>query len=107
MGLAGGSGASATEERHYYFADAKAPFTPNDVMVSPQGMVWVARTQPFGAGGTTYDVFNGEGARVDRVLLSGYARVVGFGSGRGVCAVAQRRSSVTRQVQALSRRRMR
>jgi hypothetical protein len=81
VGLAGGSGASTTEERHYYFADTKAPFSPNDVMVSPLGMVWVARTQPFGASGTIYDVFNNEGARVDRVLLAGYARVVGFGSG--------------------------
>lgn len=89
-----GSSSSAADERKYYFADAKAPFAPTDVMVSPQGMVWVARTQPFGSTGTTYDVFNAQGERVDRVLLAGHARVVGFG-GSSVYVVVRTNGQVS------------
>jgi hypothetical protein len=80
VGMVGGPSMSATDAT-FQFADSKAAFAPNDVIVSPHGQVWVARTSPFGSTGTTYDIFNQAGDRVDRVLLTGHARVVGFGNG--------------------------
>jgi hypothetical protein len=61
------------------FADVKPPFFPDDVAVSPEGKVWVMRTQPFGATGVIYDVFDHTGARIDRVRLPADSRVIGFG----------------------------
>ena len=45
-----------------------------------QDQIGQQRLQPFGAAGTTYDVFNTQGERTYRVVLSTSARVVGFGS---------------------------
>ena len=80
VGVVGGSSSSsAPPERE--FAKQKPAFEPNDVLVSPSGRVWVRRTQPFGATTTTYDVFDGTGARVDRVTMPADSRVIGFGPG--------------------------
>jgi hypothetical protein len=69
-------------DKKLYFADTKAAFARNDVIVAPSGEVWVRRSQAYGTSGTTYDVFDGEGRRIDRVLLAGHVRVIGFGKGR-------------------------
>jgi hypothetical protein len=78
VGVEGGSKVSSADQAQY-FAELKAPFASHDVAVSPQGQVWVARAQNYGSTATIYDVFDGQGQRVDRVMLAGRARVVGFG----------------------------
>lgn len=62
------------------FAETKAPFDPNYVQVSPQGRAFVLRTRPAGDTDVIYDVFDGQGRRVDRLLLPAGSRVVGFGA---------------------------
>jgi hypothetical protein len=80
VGVAGGSGSgNTTPEREY--AKAKPAFLPGDVIVSPSGRIWVMRSQAFGATTTLYDVFDGTGARVDRVTMPADSRVIGFGPG--------------------------
>jgi hypothetical protein len=61
------------------FADVKPPFAPDDVRVSPDGRVWVMRSRVHGSATVVYDVFDGVGARVDRVALPDGSRVIGFG----------------------------
>lgn len=61
------------------FADTKAPFDPDHVMVSPAGKVFVPRTVPAGRTDVIYDVFDGRGQRVDRILFPPTSRIVGFG----------------------------
>ena len=51
-----------------------------EVIVSPEGRVWVSRNLPAGADKTIYDVFDEKGGRVDRVELPARNRVVGFGA---------------------------
>jgi hypothetical protein len=64
------------------FAPNKPPFEPDgEVIVSPEGQVWIARNLPMGAAKTIYDVFDGRGDRVDRIELPPSSRVVGFGQG--------------------------
>jgi hypothetical protein len=75
--FAGGTVSDA--DKPTYFADAKAAFGIHAAVVSPAGQVWVARSQPRSQTGTTYDVFDSKGERIDRVLLDANARVIGFG----------------------------
>jgi hypothetical protein len=79
VGLSGAaqSAASATGP---FFADTKAPFDPNYIQVSPQGRAFVPRSRSAGAPEVIYDVFDGQGRRVDRLLLPGGSRIVGFGA---------------------------
>lgn len=74
-----GGPAAGTNGVSPLFADRKAAFAARGVIVSPSGMVWVERIQPYHAAGMLYDVFDDRGERVDRVSLSDNARVVGFG----------------------------
>jgi sugar lactone lactonase YvrE len=62
------------------FADTKPPFSPDDIIVSPDGNVWVGRLLPANAPRVVYDVFDGSGVRIDRVELPARSRVVGFGT---------------------------
>ena len=78
VGLAGGaSGGGGIEPM---FAATKAPFSPDDVVVSPDAQVWVQRSRPFGATTAIVDVFDARGRRIDRVELPGNSRIVGFGA---------------------------
>ena len=61
------------------YADVKPAFDPEDIIVAPDGKVWVGRHEPARATHAVYDVFDRSGARVDRVALPPRARVVGFG----------------------------
>ena len=80
-GAAGGGRAASTPTPRA-FAPNKPPFEPNgEVIVSPEGRVWVSRNLAAGAAKTVYDVFDGKGERVDRVELPSRNRVVGFGAG--------------------------
>ena len=62
------------------FAATKPPFTPENVMVSPAGHVWVQRITAAHVTDVVYDVFDSAGKRMDRVKLPENSRVVGFGS---------------------------
>ena len=64
------------------FADTKPPFLGQSaVLVSPEGEVWVQRTQKFGERNPVYDVFDRAGRLARKVTLQPRSRVVGFGSG--------------------------
>lgn len=80
VGMSGGArtDSAATE---MLFASTKAPFDPDDVAVSPDGRVWVARSGLLGEAMRTFDVFDAAGRPVDRIALPARGRLVGFGSG--------------------------
>jgi hypothetical protein len=80
VGLASGGRGSLTGMEPA-FAATKAPFTPTDVIVSPDAQVWVMRSRPAGATAVTYDVFDARGRRTDRLEFPDGSRVVGFGKG--------------------------
>ena len=64
------------------FADTKPPFDGNGaVVVSPEGEVWVQRTQPAGTRNPLYDVFDRTGKLVRKVTLNPQSVVRGFGNG--------------------------
>ena len=63
------------------FADTKPAFNPDDIIVAPDGRLWVARQMPAASPNVVYDVFDERGARVDRVQFPARSRVVGFGNG--------------------------
>lgn len=64
------------------FEETKPPFTGQSaVSVSPQGEVWVERTQPAGAKNPVYDVFDRSGRLTRKVTLNPRSRLVGFGPG--------------------------
>jgi sugar lactone lactonase YvrE len=78
VGVAGGrTGLSGLEP---VFAATKAPFSPADVVVSPDAHVWVMRSRPAAATTVIYDVFDATGRRVDRLEFPERSRVVGFGA---------------------------
>jgi hypothetical protein len=76
VGMAGAAASSAAG--NLLFAETKAPFEGDHVMVSPTGRVFVPRTVPAGVTDVIYDVFDGRGQRVDRILLPPSSRIVGF-----------------------------
>lgn len=59
------------------WAEFKPPFL--NVTVSPEGELWVLRSQPAGARGALYDVFDGRGEHIRQVRLPEGRRLVGFG----------------------------
>lgn len=61
-------------------ADTKPAFDPMQLRVDPQGRVWVRRYTAPGAD-HVYDIFDGEGRRVDRVQLPQDSALAGFGKG--------------------------
>lgn len=83
VGVGGADGGTPTTsaDMERKFAATKPPFAPDDVVVSPAGRVWVMRSQPFGANSSLYDVFDTNGARIDRVQFPVNSRVIGFGPG--------------------------
>jgi hypothetical protein len=80
VGRTGGAEPSAADLGRL-FADTKPPFSPDDVLVSPDARVWVLRSRPHDATAVIYDVFDPTGRRVDRIELPDGSRVVGFGRG--------------------------
>jgi len=80
VGMSAAQSASAPSSADRLFAETKPPFDPEFVMVSPAGRVFVPRTVPAGSTEVIYDVFDGRGQRIDRILLPATARVVGFGA---------------------------
>jgi sugar lactone lactonase YvrE len=73
-----GGGLSGLEPR---FAETKAPFRPEDVIVSPDGRVWVLRSRAATTTAVTYDVFDGRGQRIDRLEFPDRSLIIGFGKG--------------------------
>ena len=55
-------------------------FRAGGVRVSPDGEMWVERYVAAGAA-PTFDVFDGNGQLIKRVILPQSRRVVGFGEG--------------------------
>jgi hypothetical protein len=62
------------------WAEYKPPFA-SSVAVTPEGELWVPRSQPAGAKGPLYDVFDSRGGLVRQVRLPEGRRLVGFGRG--------------------------
>jgi sugar lactone lactonase YvrE len=81
VGVSRSGGASGTPVVEPVFAATKAPFRPEDVVVSPEGQVWVMRSHAASSDVVTYDVFGSAGQRVDRLEFPVQSRVVGFGRG--------------------------
>ena len=75
--------------RHDYSRRTSLPSSPNgEVIVSPEGRVWVSRNLPAGVAKTVYDVFDGKGERVDRVELP--ARIGSSASARASIYTVER-----------------
>ena len=70
---------AASPAGNMLFAETKAPFDHDYVLVSPGGRVYVPRTVPAGSADVIYDAFDSRGQRVDRFLLPATSRIVGFG----------------------------
>jgi hypothetical protein len=89
-GVSQSGGASGGPTLEPIFAATKAPFRPEDVLVSADAQVWVLRSGAAASRVVTYDVFGAGGLRIDRVQLPDGSRVVGFGRGvvyvRGLAA---------------------
>lgn len=56
------------------------PFLAGAAVASPAGETWVLRARSATDPVPTYDVFNGEGRQIARVVLPAKTRVVGFGA---------------------------
>ena len=69
------------------FPDYMPPFGTSAVRITPDGEVWVQRTQPSSEQRPLFDVFDESGNRVRQVRLPAGRELVGFGS-RWVYAVA-------------------
>jgi hypothetical protein len=80
VGMAAAPGAASPSGASMLFAETKAPFDHDHVVVSPPGRVFVPRSVPAGRTEVIYDVFDGRGQRVDRILLPATSRIVGFGT---------------------------
>lgn len=80
VGVGSTSGRGGLSGLEPTFAATKAPFSPADVIVSPNAHVWVLRTRPAGATTAIYDVFDASGRRVDRLEFPAGSRVAGFGA---------------------------
>jgi len=74
----GGRGGSTREIDQYTWPQEKPPFYSGRIPVDPIGRAWVRRHVEAGEA-STYDVFDGAGARVGTVLLEHGKRVIGFG----------------------------
>jgi len=57
----------------------KPPFPAGGAMVATDGRLWVPRTRAHNDSIPTYDVFDGAGRVVERVVLPRGARLIGFG----------------------------
>jgi hypothetical protein len=69
----------STAEMKPEYAKVKPAFDALDIVVAPDGQLWVGRQETANAKRALYDVFDRKGARVDRVAFPGRSRVVGFG----------------------------
>ncbi len=89
MRMIGGSGGGGSRQMQaprpdvdaIDFPEFKPPFGENTAVVTPEGQVWVMRSQRHDYTDTWYDVFDRRGTRVRQVRLSNRRRVVGFGRG--------------------------
>ncbi len=83
----GGGGGSRTfqaprpDVEEIEFPEFKPPFGENAASVTPDGTVWVRRSQRHDEAGALYDVFDAAGERVRQVRLRENRQVVGFGAG--------------------------
>ena len=87
MGGSGSGGGSRTfqaprpDVEGTEFPEFKPPFGENAASVTPDGKVWVMRSQRHDEAGALYDVFDAAGERVRQVRLEENRQVVGFGAG--------------------------
>ncbi len=88
MRMLGGSGggsrtfqAPRPDVEDIEFPEFKPPFGENAASVTPDGTVWVRRSQRHDETGALYDVFDAAGERVRQVRLEENRQVVGFGAG--------------------------
>jgi hypothetical protein len=81
IGTAAPGSVSGSTNTEPLFADTKPVFKRDDIIVSPEGHVWVGRQLPASTRQEVYDVFDHRGMRIDRVELPAGSRVIGFGKG--------------------------
>jgi hypothetical protein len=85
MRMAGGGGQTMTMPRpdidDVDFPEYMPPFATSAVRITPDGEVWVQRSQPSSEQRPLFDVFDESGNRVKRVRLPAGRQLVGFGSG--------------------------
>jgi hypothetical protein len=63
------------------FPDVMPPFPRDAAHVTPEGELWVKRSQAIGEKQHLFDVFNSDGERIVQVWLPEGRRLVGFGRG--------------------------
>lgn len=71
--------ASALEMPDAKWPDYKPPFLANAAQSDREGRIWVLRTRAHDDSIPTYDVFDGSGKLVERVVLPKGTRLAGFG----------------------------
>ncbi len=76
----GGGRSNEPDLGSYEWPDVMPPFRASGVRVSPDGEMWVERYVAAGAA-PTFDVFDGNGQLIKRVILPQSRRIVGFGKG--------------------------
>jgi hypothetical protein len=63
------------------FPATEPPFAASNVLVSPQGEIWVGRNRPANDPVPTYDIFDATGHLIGHAKLKPNSSVVGFGDG--------------------------
>lgn len=64
----------------------KPPFLAGAAAVAPDGRLWVLKTRPHDDPVPVYDVFDGSGRLIERVVLPPKTRLIGFGQGAAYLA---------------------
>lgn len=75
----GSSVTTTAQVKGRLFAESKPPFSPDEIIVAPDGRVFVGRSLPANANRTVYDIFDSRGMRTDRIELPARSRIIGFG----------------------------
>ncbi len=63
------------------FPDVMPPFLSDGAHLTPEGELWIQRTQPNSEQRPLFDVFNNDGERIGQVRLPEGRKLTGFGAG--------------------------
>ena len=82
-----GSAPIAPAEEPKEWPAVKPPLTPNGVLATPTGEIWVSRSRSAKDEIPRYDVFSAAGKLIGSVVLPKKTRVIGFGSGGAIYTI--------------------